>query len=504
MASPHSCRLTQISLYVRSSLIVLFSDSRQLFFGQRVLIRRVIFCSPGVTMFPRHIRPMRRFFVRLVLIVLACTSLACASATLLLEEPYGKMGFFTATGHAAVYLSGVCADTPVHVRPCTPGETGIVLSRYDGVGRYDWVAIPLVPYLYAVDRPEDVPLFADTKMTAFLRDRYRRKYLEEVAPDGKDGQTPGGNWYELVGSSYDRTIYGFEIETTTKQDEALIRKLNSSPNQSHFHLVSRNCADFAKDVLNFYYARSLHRSLVADVGMTTPKQMAKMLTKFIDRHPELQSSRLIIAQVPGSMPRSSTVRGVVDSFFRSKKYIVPSAVFSPIFAGCVGAVYLGTGAERFDPATNAMVLVAGRDPERPLDREDRRAYQQQLKHFLADAYPQKPEQNIDKIWAKRQSKAQAGVDERGRPVLQLLVGTSFVQVGVAADNVLNAKAPPQLVRQLLEARLQSELRRRSARDLSETEVARDWNLLQKAIAENDSSLVAGAAQRSEKLRGNQP
>jgi hypothetical protein len=84
------------------------------------------------------------------------------------------------------------------------------------------------------------------------------------------------------------------------------------------------------------------------------------------------------------------------------------------------------------------------------------------------------------------------------------VGTSFVEVGVAADNVLNAKAPPQLVRQLLEARLQSELRRRSARDLSETEVARDWNLLQKAIAENDSSLVAGAAQRSEKLRGNRP
>jgi hypothetical protein len=27
---------------------------------------------------------------------------AGASATLLIEEPYGKLGFFTATGHAAV------------------------------------------------------------------------------------------------------------------------------------------------------------------------------------------------------------------------------------------------------------------------------------------------------------------------------------------------------------------------------------------------------------------
>src|SRR5439155_5872770 len=97
---------------------------------------------------------------------------AGASATLLIEEPYGKLGFFTATGHAAVYLSGVCAETPLVLRPCAPGETGVVISRYNGVGKHDWVAIPLIPYLYAVERPEDIPLFADAKMTAFLRDRY--------------------------------------------------------------------------------------------------------------------------------------------------------------------------------------------------------------------------------------------------------------------------------------------------------------------------------------------
>src|SRR6202011_620979 len=121
-------------------------------------------------MYPRHIQSMRRVFIKLAVVVLACVSLAGASATLLLEEPYGKMGFFTATGHAAVYLSGVCADTPLVLRHCVPGETGVVLSRYDGVGGHDWVAIPLIPYLYAVERPEDVPLFANAKMAAFLRD----------------------------------------------------------------------------------------------------------------------------------------------------------------------------------------------------------------------------------------------------------------------------------------------------------------------------------------------
>src|SRR3984885_10051532 len=160
-----------------------------------------------------------------------------SSATLLLEEPYGKLGFFTATGHAAVYLSGVCADSPLVLRRCAPGETGVVIARYNGVGGYDWVAIPLIPYLYAVNRAEDIPLFADAKMVASLRDRYRRKYLEKIIPD-KNGETPGGNWYELVGSSYDRTIYGFEIETTPEQDDALIRKYNESPNRSHFHLAT--------------------------------------------------------------------------------------------------------------------------------------------------------------------------------------------------------------------------------------------------------------------------
>src|ERR1700757_724585 len=195
--------------------------------------------------FLRHMQLMRRVFGGVVLLALSCPIFARASATLLLEEPYGKLGFFTATGHAAVYLSGVCAEPPLVLRRCGPGETGVVLSRYDGINGYDWIAIPLIPYLYAVERPEDVPLFADAKMTLFLRDRYRRKYLEDVAPDAKNGEAPGGNWYELVGSSYDRTIYGYEIETTPGLDGALIRKLNSSRNVSHFRLVRRNCADFA-------------------------------------------------------------------------------------------------------------------------------------------------------------------------------------------------------------------------------------------------------------------
>src|SRR5580658_6832834 len=80
-----------------------------------------------------------------------------AQAALLMEQPYGVFGTLNPTGHAAVYLERVCADSPVHVRLCSPGETGIVISRYKGLAGYDWIAIPLIPYLYSVENPADVP-----------------------------------------------------------------------------------------------------------------------------------------------------------------------------------------------------------------------------------------------------------------------------------------------------------------------------------------------------------
>ncbi len=458
---------------------------------------------------------IRRALCTLLVLVSGSAGLARASATLLLEEPYGKLGFFTATGHAAVYLSGVCAQTPLVLRPCAAGELGAVISRYDGVGGYDWVAIPLIPYLYAVEQPDNIPLFVDPKMVSFLRDQYRRKHLEAVVPDRDNGETPSGNWYELVGSAYDRTVYAFEIETTSAQDRAFIEKYNSSPNRSHFRTVSSNCADFAKDVINFYYPRALHRSVIADVAITTPKQMAKTMLKFSARHSQLQFSRFVIPQVPGSVARSTPVHGVVESFLKSKKYIVPSAVVSPIFAGCVVAVYVGTGAGRFDPARQALVFNAQRDLEPPLGAEDRRSYQSELNHLIgnqlgADPASESSGARLEK-WRHLLRNATPDLDAQGRPVMRIPMGEEVVSVGVSSSNILGSDAPVPFTQQLLEARLHAELRRGSPPKVSESDVTRDWNLLQQAMNGSDVQMAArsrrpqqaGPQSRSERA-GNQP
>jgi hypothetical protein len=168
----------------------------------------------------------------------------------------------------------------------------------------------------------------------------------------------------------------------------------------------------------------------------------------------------------------------------------------------VAAVYVA-GAGHFEPAHNALVYVVGGEPEPPLGSEDRRAYQLQLKHFLADSYPQKRGRKAEKVWARVQSKAIISVDGQGRPTLEVQVENGRVEIGVTAENVLSSDASPELVRQLLTARLQAELRR-SPPGISETEVARDWDLLQKTMAESNSIVMIHPATRADNTLGNRP
>jgi hypothetical protein len=268
---------------------------------------------------------------------------AYASATLLLEDPYGRFGAFNPTGHAAIYLNHVCAESPTVLRPCHEGEYGAVISRYHKIDGLDWIATPLVPYLYAVDSVSDIPARVDRQQVAALRDAYRREHLLSIAPNEIGGGAPKGEWTELVGSSYDRTIHGFQIDSTPEQDERFIALFNDRRNVGHFNLLFHNCADFSRVVLDTYMPRAVHRNFIADLGLMTPKQVARSLIAYSDKYPDVHLTAFVIPQVPGSVPRSHPVDGVTESLVRSKKYIIPLAVLSPEVTGGVVAAYLVDG-----------------------------------------------------------------------------------------------------------------------------------------------------------------
>lgn len=274
-----------------------------------------------------------------------------------MEEPYGTFGAFNPTGHAAVYLNHVCAATPTELRLCRNGEYGVVISRYHKIRGYDWIAIPLIPYLYAVDSPGDVPMSVDKARVAELRDAYRRTHLMTLAPDTIEGGAPDGEWTQLIGSSYDRKIHGFEIDSTTGQDERFIALFNDRRNVGHFNLLFHNCADFSRVVLDTYLPHAIHRNFIADIGLMTPKQVARSLVKYGKEHPEVNMTAFIIPQVPGSVKRSHGVDGVTESLVRSKKYLLPLVVLSPEFTGGVIVAYLADG--RMSLPKNATIFNIG-------------------------------------------------------------------------------------------------------------------------------------------------
>ena len=284
-------------------------------------------------------------------LLLGC-AVARAAVAVLVEQPYGGFGAWNPTGHSALYFNHICAASPVQLRPCEAGELGVVISRYDGIGAYDWVAIPLVPYLYGVESPNEVPASADRLDVLRIRDLYRREHLEAIAPDTASGAPPEGNWYELVGSAYDRTIYGFQVKTTAEQDAGLIAMFNDRPNVTTYNGSFRNCADFARVTINRLYPHAVRRNYIADFGLTTPKSVARGLAHYARKHPEVGMVEFRIPQVRGDLPRSMGIEGVTESLLT--RYGVPLTLLSPQVSAAVLVAYVGHG--RFRMPKDAPVL----------------------------------------------------------------------------------------------------------------------------------------------------
>jgi hypothetical protein len=290
---------------------------------------------------------------------------AHADAALLLAEPYGRPGGFNPVahaGHAGIYLTRVCASTPTVLRRCRAGETGVVVSRYDSIGDLDWVAIPLMGYLYAAERAADVPTSITSDVVHALRDGYRRAHLRALVPDTSPGELPGMRWTQLIGAAYDRRIIAFSIRTTPEQDDALIAELNGRENRRRFNIFVRNCADFARDLIGWYHPGAVRRNIVADMGFTTPKHIAKALVRHAIRRPETGLSAYLIPQIPGNRRESWRARGVLESLLQTKKYMVPLAVVQTWVPIGLATGYVARG--QFDPHRYATRALAPADIER--------------------------------------------------------------------------------------------------------------------------------------------
>jgi len=284
----------------------------------------------------------RRVLLGMAALLFALPALCPAQAALLMEEPYGFFGTLNPTGHTAIYFAHICAETPVVLRRCRPGELGAVIARYEGIAGYDWVAMPLIPYLYSVDDAADVPARVNRDTVMRLRNHYHERHMGSLGAHVFEGDLVRGGWTELVGVAYERRIYAFRFATTEAQDDAVMAMLNDRANRSHFNLIYSNCADFARGIMNQYFPRTFRRTIFPDAGMTTPRQITYKLVKYSKKHPDTGLEVFEIPQVPGYRRKSHANKSVAASLVTTG-YAVPLTILNPYLAGAIFVDYLVRG-----------------------------------------------------------------------------------------------------------------------------------------------------------------
>ncbi len=284
----------------------------------------------------------RMLCLALALLILTIPVCCRAQAALLMEEPYGFFGTLTPTGHTAIYFARICAETPVKLRRCAPGELGSVIARYQGIAGYDWVAMPLIPYLYSVEDSADVPARVNRQTVMRLRSLYHEQHMGALGANVFEGNLVRGGWTQLVGVAYERRIYAFRFATTPRQDDALMAMLNDGANRSRFDLIYSNCADFARTLMNAYFPRAFRRTIFPDAGMTTPRQIAYKLVRYARKHPTTDLTVFEIPQVPGYRRMSRPNKSVAASLVTTG-YALPLTLINPYLAGAIFVDYLVRG-----------------------------------------------------------------------------------------------------------------------------------------------------------------
>jgi hypothetical protein len=302
---------------------------------------------------------------------------ASADAGIVLNESLDtSVARITGSGHSAIYLSRICPDdSPAKMRLCKPGEQGSVLSNYTTLGEdhpYEWNIVPLSIYLYGVEDPRNRPLVSSKEIKAVLEERYREKYLAAICT-GKECLTGNGaEWREMVGATMERSLYIFVVKTSVEQDRALIAEFNAQPNVNHFNGVTRNCADFARRVMNSYFPHAVSPDYINDFLITTPKAVAHSLTRYATEHPELDLRVLHFTQIPGTIKRSYECRSGTEEIYHSKKFLIPLGVFAWQGIPAAFSTYVLTG--RFNPEhqfeAHASIDTVGPDENSPDATED--------------------------------------------------------------------------------------------------------------------------------------
>lgn len=457
-----------------------------------------------------------------------------------LLEALGISGEASSAGHVSIYFSNICADTPVQLRICRPGEMGIVIAAYPEFGTdkaYDWIAVPLLPFLYGVENERNIPIYVNGEVRTLMRETYRRNFLRGIIPDKAAGRRQKGDWQGMIGTTYNRDVYSFTLKTTAAEDAALVEKLNSLPNKNHFDTVFHNCADFAREVINTYFPHAAHRDALNDFTITSPKAVARSLTRYASKRPERLLTITKYAQLAGPIRRSLDNRNYSEMALISKKYVIPQLIFKRELLVIFAASYLITGRftahqKYFEYATPEIAelnleksllkeqsgrdtgkesMYAGTDPKflgidvasprltrseiesRKADarvrifgtkqtwQNYRAAFAPMLQKAIADGLFA-DEREVKTFFKDLELQSEPAFDAQGALILRVSAYGQDQILGLTHDNILSSQSNAQLAYKLLLAKVNASLKAKEKNRDSLEVFEADWNLLNQLSA----------------------
>jgi hypothetical protein len=422
----------------------------------------------------------------------------------------------TGAGHSSVYFSRICPASPVELRLCSSEEEGSVISSYSNFGQdenFEWNIVPLSVYLYGVEDFEDRPLFGSAKIKNLMEENYRTTSLIPYCVAPACTTNHKGQWRAMVGAALNRTVYIFAVATTVEQDREFIAQFNARPNENRFNGITRNCADFARDVINTYFPKAIRSNYLNDFGMTSPKGISRSFVRYARENPDFQFRVLHFPQLPGTIKRSSAARAGTEQLFRSKKLLVPMLAIQAPATAASALTYFLTG--RFNPQRELERFPSARAAK----LEQQRRLAKSLKDSaLAERLTAAKEQERSRVlgsseeWDRYRETfggivdeaVRAGVlperrtlkdtfknlDQRGTPVLdqdgalwmEIREDGQISRVGLNAKSLLAADSDPQLSYQLILARIDDVLKSPSRNRPAMPTFTEDWALLEQSQA----------------------
>lgn len=455
----------------------------------------------------------------LMLVFIPCT--VRADVSLFVLESVGVSGEFTGAGHSTIYFSNICADSPVRLRLCQPGEQGAVISSYPAFGKnapQEWFAVPLTPYLYGVENETGIPLYANGEVRNFLRENYRKKHLETLVAGNADGTLPEGGWRTMLTMAFNRDIYSFNVKTTSAEDAQFLKDFNSLPDKGKFNIFTRNCADFTRRVINRYFHGAAQRDFINDFGITTPKALARSLTGYASDRPERLFNITKYSQVTGSIWRSYDNRNCTEMGFASKKYLIPSLIFEPPLLAILTGAYFTTG--RFDihqtykehatpqiarlnmdkrllenskhmhraSATTLNEIIEKKENERLSifgNKQTWNEYKASFAPLLKSAITQglfQDQKEVKTFFRDLELQSEPAFDTNGAVILKVNYYGKERALGITRNNILSADSDTELAYKLMLAKIYVDLNAPEKNRNSLEEFKFDWALMQQLSA----------------------